>query len=150
MAKRHSTGQTPEPPKAVRRPVSATHHGITRIDDYAWLKAANWREAMLAPERLAPEIIAYLEAENAYAEAVMRDVRGLRRRLTREMEQRAGDSDDSGDDEPALHFALLREIARRNGIAGLSMGMSGDFEIAIEEGATLVRVGSALFEGIEF
>jgi pyridoxal phosphate enzyme (YggS family) len=49
------------------------------------------------------------------------------------------------DEAPALHFALLREIARRNGLAGLSMGMSGDFETAIRFGATHVRVGSALF-----
>ncbi len=48
-------------------------------------------------------------------------------------------------EEPSLHFALLREIARRNGLAGLSMGMSADFEIAIDFGATLVRVGTAIF-----
>ena len=49
------------------------------------------------------------------------------------------------DDEPALHFALLREIARRNGIAQLSMGMSADYETAIRFGATHVRVGTAIF-----
>ncbi len=43
------------------------------------------------------------------------------------------------------HFALLAMIARRNGLAGLSMGMSGDFETAIAFGATCVRIGSALF-----
>lgn len=49
-------------------------------------------------------------------------------------------------DEPAgLHFALLRKIARRNGLDVLSMGMSGDYETAIRFGATHVRVGSALF-----
>jgi hypothetical protein len=49
------------------------------------------------------------------------------------------------DEEPALHFALLREIARRNGLAGLSMGMSGDFAAAIRFGATHVRFGTAIF-----
>lgn len=49
------------------------------------------------------------------------------------------------DEEPALHFALLAKIAARNGLAGLSMGMSDDFERAIALGATHVRVGSALF-----
>jgi PLP dependent protein len=49
------------------------------------------------------------------------------------------------DEEPALHFALLAKIARRNGIERLSMGMSGDFETAVRFGATSVRVGSALF-----
>ena len=49
------------------------------------------------------------------------------------------------EEEPALHFALLAKIAARNGLAGLSMGMSGDFERAIALGATHVRVGSAIF-----
>ncbi len=48
-------------------------------------------------------------------------------------------------EEPALHFALLREIARRNGLAELSMGMSADFETAIRFGATSVRLGTAIF-----
>ena len=49
------------------------------------------------------------------------------------------------DEEPALHFALLETIARRNGLKGLSMGMSADFETAIRFGATHVRIGSAIF-----
>lgn len=49
------------------------------------------------------------------------------------------------EEEPTLHFALLAKIADRNGLAGLSMGMSGDFERAIMQGATHVRVGSAIF-----
>lgn len=49
------------------------------------------------------------------------------------------------EEEPAMHFALLRRIANRNGIERLSMGMSGDYETAIRFGATHVRVGSALF-----
>ncbi len=49
------------------------------------------------------------------------------------------------DEEPALHFALLREIAHRNNLSGLSMGMSADYETAIEFGATHVRVGTAVF-----
>ena len=48
-------------------------------------------------------------------------------------------------DEPTLHFGLLRKIAHRNGLTGLSMGMSSDFESAIAMGATHVRVGSAIF-----
>jgi len=49
------------------------------------------------------------------------------------------------DDDPALHFALLRTIAERQGLAVLSMGMSADFELAIRFGASHVRVGSAIF-----
>lgn len=49
------------------------------------------------------------------------------------------------DEEPSLHFALLAKIAARNDLAALSMGMSSDFETAVEFGATHVRVGSAIF-----
>lgn len=48
---------------------------------------------------------------------------------------------------PAPYFALLAELARRNDLAGLSMGMSSDFETAVTIGATHVRVGTALFGG---
>jgi pyridoxal phosphate enzyme (YggS family) len=49
------------------------------------------------------------------------------------------------DDAPAPHFALTAKIAARNGLKNLSMGMSADFAIAIQFGATHVRVGSAIF-----
>jgi pyridoxal phosphate enzyme (YggS family) len=49
------------------------------------------------------------------------------------------------DEEPAMHFALLAKIAARNDLPELSMGMSDDFETAVRFGATMVRVGSALF-----
>ena len=49
------------------------------------------------------------------------------------------------EDDPAPHFAMLAAMAARNGLSGLSMGMSGDFETAIALGATHVRVGSAIF-----
>ena len=51
------------------------------------------------------------------------------------------------DEQASPHFALLGEIARRNGLKHLSMGMSADFELAIQLGATYVRVGSAIFGG---
>ncbi|MGI3211329.1 YggS family pyridoxal phosphate-dependent enzyme [Roseovarius tibetensis] len=49
------------------------------------------------------------------------------------------------EDDPSPHFALLAKMAARNGLDGLSMGMSGDFDRAIAQGATHVRVGSAIF-----
>ena len=48
--------------------------------------------------------------------------------------------------EPAPYFALLAKLAREHGVRGLSMGMSGDFKVAVMLGATVVRVGTALFE----
>lgn len=47
--------------------------------------------------------------------------------------------------DPAPYFALLAKLARRHGLSGLSMGMSGDYDIAAALGATHIRVGSALF-----
>jgi uncharacterized pyridoxal phosphate-containing UPF0001 family protein len=49
------------------------------------------------------------------------------------------------DDDPRRWFAALRELGGRLGVPELSMGMTGDYEIAVEEGATFVRVGRALF-----
>ena len=49
------------------------------------------------------------------------------------------------EEEPSLHFALLADLAKRNGLDRLSMGMSGDYETAVAFGATHVRVGTAIF-----
>jgi uncharacterized pyridoxal phosphate-containing UPF0001 family protein len=49
------------------------------------------------------------------------------------------------DEAPAPHFAFLAKIAGRNGLKSLSMGMSGDFRIAVQLGATHVRIGEAIF-----
>jgi len=56
------------PPVAPKKPYSSTYHGITREDPYHWLRAENWQDMFDAPEKLDPEIRAYLEAENAYYE----------------------------------------------------------------------------------
>ena len=49
------------------------------------------------------------------------------------------------DEEPSVHFSLLKKLAERNGLSRLSMGMSSDFETAIAFGATDIRIGSAIF-----
>lgn len=49
------------------------------------------------------------------------------------------------DDEPAVHFAFLDKLATECGLSGRSMGMSSDFDVAVQFGATHVRVGSAIF-----
>ena len=48
-------------------------------------------------------------------------------------------------DDPSLHFALLKKFAKDLGLEKLSMGMSGDYELAVEEGSTMIRVGSFLY-----
>ena len=51
------------------------------------------------------------------------------------------------DIEPASFFALLDELAERHGLPGRSMGMSGDYEAAIAQGSTILRVGASIFGG---
>jgi oligopeptidase B len=83
------------PPIAERRPFSSTHHGVTRTDDYAWLRADNWQTVMRDPSALAPDIRAYLEAENAFAANEMADVEGLRMNIFKEMRGRIKEDDSS-------------------------------------------------------
>lgn len=54
------------------------------------------------------------------------------------------------DDEPSAHFAFLKKLAGQSGLKELSMGMSDDFPLAVQQGATIVRVGSALFGQREY
>ena len=81
------------PPRAERRPLRIAQHGQERIDPYAWLRAANWREAMRDPAVLPGDIRAHLEAENDYARAVMEPLRGLQERLWQEMRARIKEDD---------------------------------------------------------
>jgi oligopeptidase B len=71
------------------------HHGIARVDDYTWLRAANWQAVMRDPALLDPEIRAHLEAENAYTKAVMADTEALQERLFAEMKGRIKEDDAS-------------------------------------------------------
>ncbi len=70
------------PPAAERRPQAYTHHGITRTDDYHWLRAENWQQVMQQPDKLPTDIRAYLEAENAFTDAVMADTEALQAQLS--------------------------------------------------------------------
>ena len=85
----------PKPPKAEKRPVRSRHHGVELVDDYAWLRADNWQEVMRDPSVLAPDIRAYLEAENAYTEAALADTRELQDVLFAEMKGRIKEDDSS-------------------------------------------------------
>ena len=58
------------PPRAARRPLTSRHHGIARVDDYAWLRSSNWQAVMRDPSSLRADIRDHLEAENAYTEAM--------------------------------------------------------------------------------
>lgn len=85
----------PEPPRAARRDSVRTVHGVALADDYAWLRADNWREVMRDPSVLDPGIRAYLEAENAYADAWFAPFADLRAKLVAEMRARIKEDDSS-------------------------------------------------------
>jgi oligopeptidase B len=80
-------------PRAERRPAPVTHHGDTRIDEYAWLRAVNWQEVMRDPSALAPDIRAYLDAENDYFAAQMADTKALQEKLFQEVRGRIKEDD---------------------------------------------------------
>lgn len=84
-----------QPPHAAKHPVNDTRHGITRTDDYAWLRADNWQEVFRDPSVLAPEIRTHLEAENAYQAALMKDTEALQKGLFAEMRGRIKEDDSS-------------------------------------------------------
>ena len=89
----HPKAAEPAFPRARREPFASTHHGVTLVDDYAWLRAANWQEVMRKPETLATDIRTYLEAENAFTEAALSDTKALQDELFGEMKARLKEDD---------------------------------------------------------
>lgn len=85
----------PQPPRATRQPTDKTVHGVVLHDDYAWLRDADWRQAMLDPSRLEPAIREHLEAENAHTDAMMADTQDLQEQLVAEMRGRIAEEDAS-------------------------------------------------------
>ena len=85
----------PKAPRAAKKPQTQTHHGVTITDDYAWLRADNWREVLKDPSVLPADIRAYLLAENAYADAQMADTLELQQTLFEEMKGRIKEDDSS-------------------------------------------------------
>ncbi|MDF1625729.1 MAG: S9 family peptidase [Parvibaculaceae bacterium] len=85
----------PHAPVAAKKPVTDTRHGITRTDVYDWLRDPHWQELMKDPAVLQPDIRAYLEAENAYADQAMQALDPLREQLFQEIKGRIKEDDSS-------------------------------------------------------
>ena len=138
-----------KPPVAQREVVASTHHGQRRDDPYAWLRDPQWRDAMANPERLAEPIKAYLEAENAYADARMAPLESLREQLVSELRGRIREDDQSVPtaDGPWCYYTRFREggqhalLCRRPRSGGdEQLMLDGDAE---SEGADYFRLGGA-------
>lgn len=99
-----------QPPYAMKHPHSDTRHGITRTDDYAWLRANNWQEVFKDPSVLSAQIRAHLDAENAYQGALMQDTKELQKTLFEEMRGRIKEDDSSipAKDGPYAYGASYR------------------------------------------
>ncbi|MEH3145138.1 MAG: S9 family peptidase [Methylobacterium frigidaeris] len=141
-------------PVAPARPAPFTVHGRTITDDYAWLKAANWKEVLKDPAALPAEIRTYLEQENAYAEAALAGTGSLREPLVAEMRGRIREDDGAvpETDGPFAYYTRYREggqhplVCRRDsaGIAGVAVADLGG------AGETILIDGDREGEGLAF
>ena len=86
---------TETPPPAKKIPQTDTRHGVTRVDNYAWLRADNWQEVFKDTSVLNPDIRAYLETENAYQKSFMADTAALQETLFAEMKGRIKEDDET-------------------------------------------------------
>ena len=121
-------------PVAARRPHSFTHHGITVTDDYAWLKDENWQEVLRAPSMLKPDIRAYLEAENTYADAVLGHTEPLQKKLVAEMRGRIKEDDSSvpSPDGPFAYFQKYNDGGQHEQIGRTARDGSGEARFIID------------------
>jgi oligopeptidase B len=105
----------PAPPRAEVRPAILSAHGLSWADDYAWIRADNWREVLRDPSRLPGDIRALLKAENAYADAVLAPTLALQRELKREMRARLkeDDSEPPQVDGPWAYYSRFRRGGQR-------------------------------------
>ncbi|MFP4146151.1 MAG: S9 family peptidase [Halorhodospira sp.] len=138
-------GQGPQPPRAAESAVVEERFGVRLSDPYAWLRDPNWREAMLDPSRLQAPIREHLEAENAYTEAVLEPVRGLRRRLLDELRGRIREEDASvpEPDGPYEYYARFRAGGQHPVVCRRSRGEAGEGEVLLDGDA--LAAGQAYF-----
>ena len=105
----------PAPPRAEARPTRLSAHGVAWTDDYAWIRAANWREVLRDPSRLPADIRALLKAENVYADALLAPTAELQKELRREMRARLqeDESDPPQADGPWAYYSRFRRGGQR-------------------------------------
>jgi len=144
----------PAEPRAEQKPFASTHHGIRIEDEFAWLKAENWREVMRDPDRLDGAIRAYLVAENDYCARALADTEALQQTLFAEMKGRIKE-DDSTVPEPDGPYAYYGRY-RKDGQHPLlcreprEAALSAPAATAEHPGEQLLLDGDALAKGKPF
>ncbi len=139
----------PTPPVAEKHAARDIHHGIERVDNYAWLRAANWQDVMRDPSVLDNRIRTYLEAENAYTAAMIADTEALQDTLFKEMKGRIKEDDSTvpAQDGPYAYFTSYKtggqhpRLCREPRTGGEScILLDGD---ALAEGKPFFSLGAA-------
>jgi oligopeptidase B len=120
-------------PVAPRHPHSFTRHGITVVDDYAWLKDKKWQEVLRDPSVLDADIRGYLEAENDYTESLLGHTAALQKTLVKEMRGRIKE-DDSSVPAPDGPYAYLRKFREggQHEMFGRTPRNGGEVEIVLD------------------
>jgi oligopeptidase B len=133
------------PPVAQPRPREVVVHGAVLRDDYAWLKADNWRQVLADPAAIPVDIRCYLEEENAYTAQVLAPIEELRAALVKEMRGRIKEDDASvpAPDGPFAYFSRYRE-GGQHPLMCRSPRLGGGEEILLD-GDTLAA-GKAFFD----
>jgi oligopeptidase B len=128
-----SKNQKSSAPIAPRRPHSFTTHGITVVDDYAWLKDEKWQDVLRDPSILNADIRNYLEAENDYTESLLGHTGALQKALVKEMRGRIKEDDSSvpAPDGPYAYFRKFREGGQHE-MFGRSPRDGGETEIVLD------------------
>ncbi len=138
------------PPATPRHESRSRVHGVERVDDYAWLRADNWREVLREPGRLPAPIRDVLEAENAYADAHLQPLATLEQTLMAEMRGRMKEDDASVPraDGPWLYYRRHRDggqqalVCRTHGADGAEqILLDGDRE---REGRAFFSLGETV------
>ncbi|MEP3233421.1 MAG: S9 family peptidase [Hyphomicrobiales bacterium] len=138
------TNKMPTPPKAEKRPVTLSNHGIERTDDYAWLRADNWQEVMRDPSVLADDIRGYLEAENDYTNAYFEDTTALQETLFEEMKARIKEDDSSVPSKDGDYAYSMRYVTGGQQPHFLRTALDGSNEQVLLDGDALAE-GKAYF-----
>ncbi|WP_395689111.1 S9 family peptidase [Aestuariivirga sp.] len=141
----------PSPPRAEKRPRAESWHGQSKQDDYHWLKADNWQQVMQDPSLLPADIRAYLEAENAYHEAVMADTAALQDTLFAEMKGRIKEDDSSvpAPDGPYDYYSSYVKGGQHPRYCRKPRGQDGPEELLLDGNALATGREYFRFGGVE-